>query len=291
MPSGDTTTAALTDSLDDIRASARIVREYEGVMPQLVDKVTLGEGVGLSWNEVSYDQIVASAVTESTRSSNPQQLVDSLITITPTVSQISVLLTDRVAARLNRKGYSKLGGLAMNAIQRKKDEDGLTTLDGATTSLSGAGTTLTSGVIAAASYRITSNATEPGNDPIRTVLHGFQIKDIHDEITAGVGTYPVGEGLTARVFAEKFRGMLAGSQVYEDGNIAIDSSDDSKGGTFAQEGLVLVQGRSPKTVPVRREEIGGGSTEIFVRDEYAYGERSAGNWLYEIYSDALAPTS
>ena len=179
----------------------------------------------------------------------------------------------------------------MNAIQRKKDEDGLTTLDGATTSLSGAGTTLTSGIVAAASYRITSNATEPGNDPIRTVLHGFQIKDIHDEITAGVGTYPVGEGLTARVFAEKFRGMLAGSQVYEDGNIAIDSSDDAKGGTFAQESLVLVQGRSPKTVPVRREEIAGGSTEIFVRDEYAYGERSAGNWLYEIYSDALAPTS
>jgi len=291
MPSGDTLTAALADSLDDVRASARNVREYEGVMPQLVDKVTLGAGVGLSWNEVSYDQLVASAITESTRSSNPQQIVDTLLTITPTVSQISTMISDRVAERISKKGFAKLGGLAMNAVQRKKDEDGLTTLDGATTSLSGAGTTLTSGVIASASYRITSNTVEPGHDPIRTVLHGFQLKDIHDEITAGVGTYPVGEGLTARVFAEKFRGMLAGSQVYEDGNVAIDGSDDAKGGVFAQEGIVLVQGRMPKVVPVRREEVGGGSTEVFVRDEYAYGERSAGNWLFEIYSDALAPTS
>ena len=291
MPSGDTTTAALADSLPTVIMAARVVREFEGVMPQLVDKITLGDGVGLSWNEVSYDQIVASAVTESTRSSNPQQLVDTLFTVTPTVSQISVVITDRVAARLTPKAYAKLGGLSMNAVQRKKDEDGITTLDGATTSLSGAGTTLTSGVIGAASYRITSNATESGHDPIRTVLHGFQIRDIDTEITAGVGTYPVGEGLTARVFAEKFRGLLSGSQVYEDGNIPIDGSDDAKGGVFAQEGIVLVQGRSPKTVAVRREEIGGGATEVFVRDEYAYGERSAGNWVYEIYSDALAPTS
>ena len=52
--SGWTTTSALADSLDDVRSSARIVREYEGVMPQLVDKVTLGEGVGLDWKEIKY---------------------------------------------------------------------------------------------------------------------------------------------------------------------------------------------------------------------------------------------
>jgi len=26
-------------------------------------------------------------------------------------------------------------------------------------------------------------------------------------------------------------------------------------------------------------------------DEYAYGERSAGNWLFEVISDATTPTS
>ena len=288
--SGYTTTSALTDSLPTLIASARLVRESEGVMPQLVDKVTLGEGIGLSWNEVSFAQLVAQAITETTELDNPQQISDTLFSITPTVVGISTLITDRVAARLSKVAYAKLGALAQNAIQRKKDEDGLVVLDGATTSLCGAGTTLSSGHIAAAVYRISSNATEPGNPPYRCVLHGYQIKDIFDELIAGVGTYPVGEGVTARVFAEGLKGMIAGAQIYEDGNIAIVGTD-AKGGVFAQEAIVLVQGRAPQVKTRERPEIGGGATSLYHYDEYAYGERSAGNWLFEIQSDATAPTS
>ena len=60
---------------------------------------------------------------------------------------------------------------------------------------------------------------------------------------------------------------------------------------FAQEAIVMVQGRAPRTATVRREDIGGGATVVYLYDEYAYGERSAGNWLFEIQSDATAPTS
>jgi len=291
MASGDTITQSLADSLDTVVASARQVREYEGVMPNLVDKVTLGEGTGLSWREVDMAQLTAQAITETTILDNPQQMSDSLRTITPTVTGIQTLITDRVASRLNPKAYAQLGSLAQNAIQRKKDEDGLTVLDGATTSLPGAGNTLTSGHIAAAVYRISSNETEPGNPPYRCVLHGFQIKDIFDEIVNGIGTYNVPEGLTARVFAEGFRGQIANAQIYEDGNISIDDSDDAKGGVFAQEAIVLVQGRASRATSVRREDIGAGATVVYLYDEYAYGERSAGNWLYEVLSDATAPTS
>lgn len=291
MASGDTITQSLADSLDTVVASARQVREYEGVMPNLVDKVTLGEGTGLSWREVDMAQLTAQAITETTILDNPQQMSDSLRTITPTVTGIQTLITDRVASRLNPKAYAQLGSLAQNAIQRKKDEDGLTVLDGATTSLPGAGNTLTSGHIAAAVYRISSNETEPGNPPYRCVLHGFQIKDIFDEIVNGIGTYNVPEGLTARVFAEGFRGQIANAQIYEDGNISIDDSDDAKGGVFAQEAIVLVQGRASRATSVRREDIGAGATVVYLYDEYAYGERSAGNWLFEIHSDATAPTS
>lgn len=291
MATGYSTTDALADSLPTLIASARQVREFEGVMPQLVEKQTLGEGVGLTWNEVSLAQLTAQAITETTELDNPQQISDTLFSITPTVVGIETLITDRVAARISKNAYAKLGSLAQNAIQRKKDEDGLTALDGATTSLCGAGTTLTSGYVAAGVYRISSNATEPGNPPYRCVLHGYQIKDIWDEMVAGVGTYPVGEGLTARVFTEGFKGMIASAQIYEDGNITIDSSDDAKGGVFAQEALVLVQGRAPRVEVKRRPEIGGGANSLYHYDEYAYGERSAGNWLFEVYSDATAPTS
>jgi len=290
MAAGDTITQSLDNSLPVVVAAARQVREFEGVMPNLCDLVTLDEGTGQSWREVSMAALTAQEVTETTRLDNPQQMSDSLFTVTPTVVGIQTLITDRVAARISSRAYAQLGGLAQNAIERKKDQDGLTVLDGATNTIGSSSTTLTSGHISAATYRISSNTTEPGNPPYRCVLHGFQLKDISDELTAGVGTYPVGEGITARVFAEKFQGMVAGAQVYEDGNITI-SSNAAKGGVFAQEAIVIVQGRAPRTATVRREDIGGGATVLYLYDEYAYGERSSGNWLFEIHSDATEPTS
>jgi len=289
--SGWTTTSALADSLDDVRSSARIVREYEGVMPQLVSKETLGEGIGVSWQEITYAQLTAQAVTETTDLDNPQQISDSLLTITPTMVVIETFLTDRVLARINKKGWAKMGQLAQNAIQRKKDEDGLTLFASATgTSDPGAGNTLTSSYIASAKANISSNTTEPGSPPFRCVLHGFQIKDLHDELTAGVGTYVVTEGLTARVFSEGFKLPVAGCEVYEDGNITIDGSGDAKGGVFAQEGIILVQGRAPRVVEVRNEKRGGGGYHVYHYDEYAYGERLS-SWVYLMESDATAPTS
>ena len=290
MPSGNTTTGALADSLPTVISAARIVREYEGVMPQIVEKQTLGEGIGLSWNEIKLDQLTAQDITETTNLDNPQQVVDTLLTVTPTAAGIETVITDRVAARISKNAYAKIGSLAQNAIQRKKDEDGLLMLDDFSNSYAGAGTTLTSGHISAGMGLITGNATEQGNPPYRCVLHPYQVHDIEDEIVAGVGTYIVNEGLTARVFTEGFRGVIAGAQLYPDGNITIDSSTDANGGVFAQEALIIVQGRAPRMVAVRAEEIGGGATKVYHYDEYAYGER-LDTWGVELYSDATAPTS
>lgn len=296
MPAGMTTTTVLTDSLDDVRTSARIINEYEGVMAQLADRQYLGDGIGNSWNEISYAQLTASAITEQTNmDENFSQISDSLLTITPTMIGVSTFLTDRLKKMMNRTGYAQIGVLAANSIIRKIDKDGITALDGATTSLGGAGTTLTSGYISAGSSRITGNATEPGVPPIYCVLHGFQIKDISDELIAGVGTYVVDsqDGLTPRVFKEGYRGVTnaGGAMIFEDGNITIDSSDDAKGGVFAKKGLVLVMERDIDVKEKYMPNIGGGGNAVYVYAAYAYGERSSGNWLYEIYSDATAPTS
>ena len=290
MASGNTTTGSLADSLPKVLASARIIREYEGVMPQLCEKQTLPEGTGNIWNEVSFDKLEAQDVTETQEHDNPQQISDTLFSVTPTVTCVETCITDRVAARIAKNAYAKIGALAQNAIQRKKDKDGLTMLDSFSNSYAGAGTTLTSGHVSAAMGLITGNTTEPGNPPFRCVLHPYQIHDIEDEIVAGIGTYVVNEGLTARVFSQGFRGLIAGAQLYPDGNITIDSSTDAKGGVFAQEALVLVQGRAPKLHPEWTPKIGGGATKVYHFDEYAYGER-LDTWGVEIYSDATAPTS
>lgn len=287
-----TVTGSLADSLPTMIAAARIIREFEGVMPKLVDNVTLGEGTGLDWNEISLAHLTAQAITESTELNNPQQIADTLLTVTPTQVGIQTRITDRVAARISKNVYAQIGQLAQNACQRKKDQDGLTALDsGATTASPGAGTALTSGHIASAKYNVSSNTTEPAPPPYRCVLHGFQIKDLFDELVAGVGTYVLAEGPTARVFSSGFQLPIAGVEVYEDGNITIDSGDDAIGGVFAQSGIVMVQGMAPRIVMERKENIGGGATDVFHYDEFAYGLRAGTSWVMEIKSDATAPTS
>ena len=291
MATGNTTTGSLADSLETVISSALVVREHEGVMPQLVDRVTLGVGIGLSWNEVTYDQLAsAQAITENTVLDNPQQFSDTSFSITPTVIGIETLITDRVRARITPKGYVKLGSLAQNSMQRKKNADGLAVLDGFSTSYCGAGSTLTHGHIGAAVAIIRGNSTEPGPEPIRCVLHSYQIKDIEDELRASIGTYTVTDGLTARVFTEGYRGKISGAQIFEDDTISIDTADDAKGGVFSKEAIVLVQGRAPHGEVKRAPEIGGGANIFYLYDEYAYGERRD-HWGVEIYSDASTPSS
>lgn len=292
MVQGRNTTGNLADSLPLVIDGARIRREYEGVFTRTVDKQTLPEGTGLSWEEVTLEQLTAQGgITENTILENPQQVVDSLFSITPTVAGIHTFFTDRVQRRIAKQVWAKVGGLSQNAMNRKKDEDYLTVLDGATTSLCGAGNTLASGHISAARTRITSNTTEPGRGELFAVLRGEQIKDIQDEVVAGVGTYTVPTGMTEETFRKGFMGSLFGCNVFEDGNISIDASDDCKGGVHTREAIVLVQGHSPRSETRREPHIGGGGDSMWLYDEFAFGERSSGNWLVEIYSDSTSPTS
>lgn len=292
MASGDTTTLSLTDSLDNVRSAARIVREQEGGVQQLVRRETLGEGIGLSWQEVKLEKLTATRVSETMHLDNPQEIQDSLLSITPTVTGIYTFIADRVAVRINKKAFAQIGSLAQNAIERLKDEDGITVVaTGATTASPGAGNVLTSGHIAAAKVLISSNATEPGHPPYRCILHGYQVKDIFDELVAGVGTYVVSEGLTARVFSSGFNLPIAGVEIYENGHITIDSDADATGGVFAQEGIILVQGRAPRVVNVRKEDVGAGGTAVYHYDEYAYGLANSTTWVKAIKSDATSPSS
>jgi len=293
MAGGKTTTDELTDSLPKIIGQSRLVRELEkvgGMIMSRVDRQTLGRGMGLTWHEVSYAKLTAQAISQTTELDNPQALSDTDFPLTPSMIGIQTLILDLVGERIVRHGAAKLGTLATNAMARKKNIDGITALDGATTSLGGSGT-LTFGHIAAASTRIRSNTTEPGPDPLFADLHGFQVKDIYDEFTSPVGTYDISKGSESfNVFKSGFAGMINSTRVHINGDIPI-SSNVSKGGVYSKMGVVLVQGFSPKAEARREPHIGGGATSMFHYDDYIYGERSSGNWLYEIQTDTTVPTS
>jgi len=290
MAVGRTTTDDLNDSMPTIIGASRNVREHEGEMMSTVDRQTLGKGLGLTWHEVSYAKITAQTIDENTVLNNPQKLSDTDFPLTPTQVGIETLLTDLVGLRMVQHGVAKLGMLAQNAMTRFKLIQGITALDGATTSLGGSGTA-TYGHIMAASVRITGNTTEPGPSPLHAQLHDFVIKDLTDEMTSPVGTYDISAGgESAQAFRNGFSGMIGNVAIHRNNEIPI-VSNVAKGGVYSKMGLVLLQGRSPRAVAVRREDIGGGSTIMYHYDDFIWGERSSGNWLYEMAHDATVPTS
>src|SRR4030042_1627163 len=203
MTTGTTYTGSLTDALPLIIDQARTTREYPGVMTKCVDRQTLPEGEGIKWEEFQLAALAAQTGTELTTFDNPQQITGTLWSLEPTLTNVTTILTKRVKARISSKVAAQIGKLAQEAIERNKDEDGLTLLDSGT-SLCGTGTTLTSGHIGAAARRLKGNVTEATPRPLYNVLHPYQSKDIQDEITAGVGTYPVPAGLTAEFFRQGF---------------------------------------------------------------------------------------
>jgi len=287
LATGNTTTGSLSDSIDVIQASARSRRQYDGVMPQLVDRVELDANSGTAWREILIANLSAQAVTENTVLDNPQQYDDSAITITPEMIQIQTFISDKSKRNINNKVLAQMGKMPGEAMMRKKDEDGLTAAD-ASSQMGAAGTPVQTGDVAAARYIITSNATEPGALPIAGVFHGFCIKDFYDELVAGVGTYPVPEGSTATVFQSAFTLPIANVSIHEDGNITINSASDAKNFVFSKSAWLLVEGMTIRTERERKPNIGGGGDNLFMTDEFAYGLRSA-NWTREIIGDATAP--
>ena len=263
-------------------------------MPGLAERHNLPDNTGLSWEEVEVNRFTAQTVTDTTILDNAQEFADTVRAYTPTQTGITTIMHWKVNQRLPKVVLAQMGSQMMDAIDRKKDQDGFTTLDGATNTQPGAGNTVRWGVVFAHAANITGNTTEGATGDINTVIHPFQFKDIQDEMVAGVGTYPIPEGMTAQTFARGWKGPLFDTQVFTAGNLTIDSASDAKGATVAKMGLLYINGRGIKKYTKELPERGGGSEQMWVYDDYTFGERlsnSTSVFIYEIYSDATAPTS
>ena len=294
MPSGDTFLAQVEAGLNTTVATARQRREFPvDIMPKLADRQTLMEGTGTQWSEFITENLVAQNYGETDTIDNPQELSGSLLSASPQLVAIQTFIGRRVQARLSPKAFATFGTLGQNGIQRKKNTDGHALFASATTTLGATGTTATHGHILAAGRRIRVDATEPGPEPLSAVLHGYTIHDLQSEILSGVGTSAIPAGLTEQVFRMGFKGTVGDVLVWNDGLIDVDSTPNTRGGIFSSGtngAVILVQGLSPWTETKAAPERGYGGVFVWLKDEYIYIERSAGNWLFGHLADGTAPT-
>ena len=294
MAGGDTFLAQVDEGLNTTVAAARQRREFPtDIMPKLSDRQTLKAGTGTAWSEFIVENLVAQNYGETDVIDNPQQLDASLLSGTPQLVAIQTFIGRRVQARLSPSAFAQFGSLGQNGIQRKKNKDGHAMFASATTTLGSSGTTATHGHILAGARRIRVDATEPGPEPLAAVLHGYTIHDLQSEVLSGVGTYPIPAGMTADTFMRGFKGNVGDVSIWEDGLIAVDGTPDTVGGIFSSGpggAIILVQGLSPWKEMKDRPEKGYGGADVWLKDEYVYIERSAGNWLFGHKADGTAPT-
>lgn len=296
MAVGETTSGTLGDALPEVVSDARIVREYAGTWKRTCDVRKQEEGTGLAWTQFQLAQLDAQDIGENQENRNFQQLAGSLLSTEPVMSQIIIKITDRTYRKVAKVVSSKFGTLAGNAMARKKDEDYISLFATfATTASPGTGNPLSHGHIAAAARNASSNATEPAMSSVYSVLHGFQIYDLQLEVLAPVGTYEV-TGMAENVYRQGWRGSVAGSDVFEDGNISPTaiSSTNGRGATHAREGVIAVMGMDIKEERDRDIYFGGGADVISLVDEYSFVENTSRGtqvFCYAHVSDTTAPAA
>jgi hypothetical protein len=132
------------------------------------------------------------------------------------------------------------------------------------------------------------------------VHHPYVELDIVDVLTPIVpvvataantaGYQSVGGALMEDVLRNYAVGKLFGMPYITDGNLAIDGSDDAKGGAFAigqGGGIIYVSAREPQVRSTRDESMRG--WELVYVGRYGVGNYLNG-WTVELYNDAATPT-
>jgi hypothetical protein len=291
MASGINSTANIDNVVRPMLAESRVTIEHEPTMKQLVRIERIPKGQGGTYRLPKWGVLPdAQDLTEGMDITQSQQLSDTLQTFTPTEVGHQVIITKRAMETLRDDIMRQAGRQMGDALQRRIDKDGLTMLDGFSTSLGSAGTALTWEYIAAAEVGIMGGGSAepaPKSSPVYGVFHPYQLHPLAKDF-APAGTYPVPSGLSEDIQLKGFVSKsIAGVPLYRDGNLTIDANDDAKGGVFSKEALLLVWEEPNEQ---KEESISLRGWRVVQTVWYVYGEYKDA-WGREMLFDSVAPTS
>ena len=228
-----TTSTTLDDLFANIIAQARFTAEEQSLMMGLVTQYNIGNEAGKTVQIPKYPAIAATDLTEGTDMSSTTVSTSS---VTVTVGEVGaqVVLTDMAAFGAGNPAV-ELGTVLGNAIATKMDTDLIGLFTGFTASVGAAAAELTAVDLfkAAATLRA---AKVTGN--IVAVIHPFQAYSIKSSLTNAF-VNPNGGDVQNEAMRSGYVGTVAGINVYESANIAIDGSGDAIGAVFAPEALAM----------------------------------------------------
>jgi len=299
-----TTTAELTDTIPTIISEAKFTEQHKAIMRPLCWNIKKGKGSTV--NIPYFGEAVSRQLTEGVDITTTETMQDTNVQVTPYEAGLKIILTKNVVEDDNEDLIRAAGRILGDAYEKKLDEDLLARFDNGTTSLGGAGTTITMGHIASSRALLAGNPTSSGGpapSPYVAVHHPYVELDLVDILTPlkpfGVIT-TAGTALAAmqasaidkanNVINQYSIGSIFGMPFIIDGNLSIDSSDDAKGGVFARGdsgGIIYVSARGADVEQEYDQSLRG--WELVYVGRYGVGNY-LNAWTVELYNDAATPS-
>lgn len=295
-----TKVSELGDTIPTLIEEAHFIEQFKAVMRGLSWAIPKRNGSTI--NVPYFSEVTANVLTEGVDMTGSETMEDTNVQVTMNEVGLKIILTDSVIEDDQEDLKRAAGHIMGDAYEKKRDQDLLALMDNGTTSLAGAGTTLTMGHIAASRALLLGNATSAGGPAPMShvvVIHPFQELDIVDVITplapslVTSGTAQGIQGPTGSLVNEVLTkysiGRLFGMPIITDGNYTIDGSGDVKAGAFAMGrsgAIIYASAREPDIEPERDASLRGWEMNYVGR--YGVGNYLNG-WTVELYTDASTP--
>jgi len=228
-----TTSTTLDDLFVNIIAQARFTAEEQSLMMGLVTQYNIGSQSGKTIQIPKYPAISAADLTEGTDLSSTTVSTSS---VSVTVGEVGaqVVLTDLATMGAGNPAV-ELGTVLGNAIATKMDKDLLALFTGFSSGLGSAGAEITVADLFKAAATLRANKV---TGAISAVVHPFVAYQLKAGLTNTFAN-PNGGDAQNEAMRNAYVGQLAGMNVYESANIAIDGDGDSIGAVFAPEALAI----------------------------------------------------
>jgi N4-gp56 family major capsid protein len=233
MAISGTNSSTLDDLFVNIVAQARFTAEEQSLMLGLVTQYNIAGQAGKTVQIPKYPAVTAAALDEGTA---PADTDVSTSSVTVTCSEVgnSVLLTDLAAMGAGNPA-DELGTVLGNAIATKIDSDLIALFSGFSGALGAAGSEITVADLFKAAATLRANKV---TGSMAAVVHPFQAYALKANLTNTM-VNPNGGELQNEAMRSGYVGTIAGIDVYESANVAIDGSDDAVAAVFAPEALAI----------------------------------------------------
>ena len=263
----ETTSTTLSELYENITQEAIFTFQETSVMRPLVTLYPI-VGSGKTVEIPVYPAITASAVNEATDLTNTA-VTPTSATITASEVGVMTTLTDLARDSASRNVGADIGKLFGEAIAKKVDTDLATLLDSFTTTLDSAGgVELTADKLFQAQAILRSLNVPAPYYGVFSPKAVFNLKKTLTSAGYNTSAYALSD-IGNEALTNGYVGRVAGIDIFENANIAINANDDSAGGVFHPISLGLALKEDFKVETQRDASLRG--TEIVASICYGTG--------------------